>query len=58
MLKLALFFSTPVHLSLRDNQLVVSWKDSADVVMRPIEDIGFVIIENQQVAVSVFLQAV
>ena len=53
MLKQALFFSTPVHLSLRNNQLVVSWNDSADVVMRPIEDIGFVIIENQQVAVSV-----
>lgn len=53
MLKQALFFSTPVHLSLRNNQLVVSWKDSADVVMRPIEDIGFVIIENQQVAVSI-----
>lgn len=53
MLKQTLFFTTPVRLSLKNNQLMVSWKDSADVVMRPIEDIGFVIIENQQVAISV-----
>lgn len=53
MLKQTLFFTTPVRLSLKNNQLVVSWKDSADVVMRSIEDIGFVIIENQQVAISV-----
>lgn len=53
MLKQTLFFTTPVRLSLKNNQLMVSWKDSADIVMRPIEDIGFVIIENQQVAISV-----
>lgn len=53
MLKQTLFFSTPVRLSLRNNQLVVSWRDSDDVVMRPIEDIGFAIIENQQVTITI-----
>ena len=53
MLKQTLFFSTPVRLSLKNSQLVISWRDSDDIVTRPIEDIGFVIIENQQVSVSI-----
>lgn len=53
MLKQTLFFTTPVRLSLKNCQLVVSWRDSNDMVTRPIEDIGFVIIENQQVSVTI-----
>lgn len=53
MLKQTLYFTTPVRLSLKNSQLVISWRDSDDIVTRPIEDIGFVIIENQQVSVSV-----
>jgi len=53
MLKQTLFFSTPVRLSLKNLQLVISWKDSNDIVTRPIEDIGFVVIENQMISISI-----
>lgn len=53
MLKQTLFFSTPVRLSLKDLQLVISWKDSQDIVTRPIEDIGFMIIENQMIYLTI-----
>lgn len=46
-------FTNPVSLSLKDNQLVITFKDNKDTVTRPIEDIGFVIIENPQVSISV-----
>ena len=52
MIKQTLFFSTPVRLSLKNCQLVISWKDSDDVVTRPIEDLGCVMLENQQISIS------
>lgn len=52
MIKQTLFFSTPVYLSLKNCQLVISWKDSVDVVTRPIEDIGCVVLENQMTTVT------
>lgn len=53
MIKQTLLFANPVSLSLKDNQLVITFKDNKDMVTRPIEDIGFVIIENPQVSISV-----
>lgn len=53
MIKQTLMFTNPVSLSLKDNQLVITFKDNKDTVTRPIEDIGFVIIENPQVGISV-----
>lgn len=52
MIKQTLFFSTPVVLSLKNNQLVISWKDSDDNVTRPIEDIGCVVLENQMINIT------
>ncbi len=46
-------FSNPVSLSLKDNQLVITFKDTKDTVTRPIEDIGFVIIENPMVSITI-----
>lgn len=46
-------FTSPVSLSLKDQQIVITFKDNKDTVTRPIEDIGFVIIENPQVSISV-----
>lgn len=47
-------FTTPVSLSLKDKQLVVTFKDNKEkVVTRPIEDIGFVVIENPMVSITV-----
>ncbi len=53
MIKQTLMFTSPVSLSLKDHQIVITFKDNKDSVTRPIEDIGFVVIENPQVSISV-----
>ena len=53
MLKRTLVFSNPVRLSLRNRQLVLAYKDdSENTTTVPIEDIGVVVVENQQVSVT------
>lgn len=53
MLKRALFFSTPYHLSLKDNQMVINTKEMPDMTKSiPIEDIGYVVLEHQQTAIT------
>lgn len=46
-------FTSPVSLSLKDNQMVISFKDNQDTVTRPIEDIGFVVIENPMISITI-----
>lgn len=54
MLKRTLVFSNPMSLSLKNCQLVLAFKDVPDNKMTiPIEDIGVVIIENQQVSITI-----
>lgn len=53
MIKQTLMFTSPVSLSLKDKQMVILFKDNKDMVTRPIEDIGFVVIENPQVSISI-----
>jgi len=53
MIKQTLMFNSPVYLSLKDRQLVITFKDNKDTVTRPIEDIGFVVIENPEVTISI-----
>lgn len=53
MIKQTLMFTSPVSLSLKDQQMVITFKDNKDTVTRPIEDIGFVVIENAQVNISI-----
>lgn len=53
MLKRALFFSTPFCLSLKDNQMVINTKQMPDMKQTvPIEDIGFVVLEHQQISIT------
>lgn len=52
MIKQTLFFSTPVCLSLKNNQIVITWRDSEDKVTRPIEDLGCVVLENQMISIT------
>ncbi len=53
MLKRTVVFTQPVIVKLRYEQLVLSYKDKPDdTVTVPIEDIGMVIVENQQVTMS------
>ena len=53
MIKRTLFFANAVCLTTRNKQLVIKNKDSQDEKTVPIEDIGFVIIENQQIYISI-----
>lgn len=53
MIKQTLTFVSPVSLSLKDKQLVISSEDSEDVITRPIEDIGFIVLENQMVKMTI-----
>lgn len=53
MIKQTLMFTTPVSLSLKDKQLVIGVKEINDTITRPIEDIGFVVIENPMVSVTI-----
>ena len=56
MLKRTLVFSNPVRLSLRNRQLVLAYKDDPEnTTTVPIEDIGVVVVENQQVSVTLSL---
>ena len=53
MLKRTLFFSTPFCLSLKDNQMVINTKQMPDEKRTiPIEDIGFVVLEHQQISIT------
>lgn len=53
MIKRTLFFSNAVCLTLRNKQLVIQNKETCNESSVPIEDIGFLIIENNQVYVSI-----
>lgn len=46
-------FTTPASLSMKNNQLVIARKDIEEVVTRPIEDIGFIVVANQMVKMTV-----
>ena len=53
MLKRALFFSTPYCLSLRNGQMVIHTREAPEMQKSvPIEDIGFVVLEDQQTSVT------
>ena len=53
MLKRTLVFSSPMILSLKNQQLVIAYKDSPDEKRTvPIEDVGMVLLENQQTSIT------
>ena len=53
MLKRTLVFSSPMILSMKNQQLVLAYKDSPDEKQTvPIEDIGVVLLEHQQTSVT------
>ena len=51
MLKRTIYFSKPARLSLKDQQLVYK-PSEGEVKTLPIEDLGFVVLEDQQISVS------
>jgi len=57
MIKKTIYISRPCHLSLRNCQLVVSFKDDDSEKTVPIEDIGYVILENSRISLTAPLVA-
>ena len=52
MLKRTLYFTKPSYLSLKNKQLLVEIKGDEQTKTVPIEDIGFMLIENMQITLS------
>ncbi|MCK4919773.1 MAG: type II CRISPR-associated endonuclease Cas1 [Bacteroidales bacterium] len=52
MLKRTLYFTKPGYLSLKNKQLFVEMKDDEQAKTVPVEDIGFMLIENMQITLS------
>lgn len=52
MIKRTLLFGNPAYLSTKNEQLVVSYPDSDDVKTVAIEDIGILVLENQQITIT------
>lgn len=53
MLKRTLVFSNPMNLSLKNQQLVIVYKDTPDEkITVPIEDVGVVVLEHQQISIT------
>ena len=53
MIQQTLMSTLPASLSLKDNQIVIQLEGAEQVVTRPIEDIGVVVVENQQVNLTI-----
>lgn len=53
MIKRTLFFSNAVCLTLKSKQLIISNKETHEESSVPIEDIGFVVVENNQAYISI-----
>ena len=56
MIKRTLYFGNPAHLCTRLEQLCIKKEDEADKTV-PIEDIGFIILDNDQITISKALLA-
>ena len=53
MLKRTLAFTKPYHLSLKNRQMIIRAKDNSGTdASVPVEDIGFVILENQEISIT------
>lgn len=53
MLKRTLAFTKPYHLSLKNRQMIIRAKDDSGTdASVPVEDIGFVILENQEISIT------
>jgi len=52
MLKRTLFFSNPCRLSIKDAQMVIQYRDEEKITTVPIEDTGFIVLENMQITVT------
>jgi len=52
MLKRTLFFSNPCRLSVKDKQMIIELRETGETKTAPVEDLGFVVLEHQQISIS------
>lgn len=52
MIKRTLFFGNPAYLSTKNEQLLVSFPDDQPDRTVPIEDVGMIVLENQQITIT------
>jgi CRISPR-associated protein Cas1 len=58
MIKKTLYFGNPVYLKTANDQLVLeTWEEPKQVKSIPIEDIGIVMLDNQQITITQALMA-
>ncbi len=57
MIKRTLFFSNSYYLNFKQNQLLVTDKETGEIQTIPVEDIGFVVVEHPQVTFSQYLMS-
>ncbi|HXS37406.1 MAG TPA: type II CRISPR-associated endonuclease Cas1 [Flavipsychrobacter sp.] len=57
MIKRTLYFSNPAYLKTTNDQLVIEMQDSAETKSAPIEDIGLLILDHQQITITQALMA-
>ncbi len=52
MIKRTLYFGNPAYLKTKDEQLVIEMQDTGETKTAPIEDIGIVILDHQQITIT------
>ncbi len=52
MIKRTLYFSSAAYLKTRNEQLVIELQETGEIKTAPIEDIGLVILDHQQITVT------
>lgn len=52
MLKKSLYFSQPTQLTTKNEQLCIQLKDAEQMIQRPIEDLGFVVLDHAEIYIS------
>lgn len=57
MIKRTIYFGNPAYLKTRNEQLVVEMQDSGELKSAPIEDIGLLILDHQQITITQALLA-
>jgi CRISPR-associated protein Cas1 len=57
MIKRTLYFGNPAYLKTRNEQLIIEMQDSGEVKECPIEDIGLLILDHQQITITQALLA-
>ena len=52
MIKRTLYFGNPAYLKTKDEQLVIELQDTGEIKSAPIEDIGILILDHQQITIT------